>query len=204
MKTTSTWVRDKNIKFKANPVNWWRVLSLILSSTLVFTLGHQIISNQAVFEALKVATTKCDYGRVVATQKGREIIFRCDEAPAAITDMYVDLINDERSKAGLEPLMVNQLLEQSAQYKACDMLNNNYFEHTNTDGKGISKWAVAAGYEYAEFGENIAHETGGAENTHQKFMESDTHRSIILDSDFTEVGVGKCGPYTVEHFGRPE
>jgi len=202
MKTTQTWVRrDPPTENKVKKINWWRLCSLSLGSLLSIVLMRHVIMNQAVLENLDVATSKCDYGRVVATKKDREIVFRCDESPAAVTDEYIDLINAEREKLGTSRLVRNTLLEQSAQLKACDMFNDNYFEHTDPEGRTISWWAKSAGYEFITFGENIAHETGGANETHAKFMQSESHREIITDPDFQELGVSKCGPYVVEHFG---
>lgn len=184
-----------------NRLNYWILISITLSSILGFVLAKQIINNQAILDTLSIATEKCVYGRVTATKKGREIIFRCDESPTAVTDEYLSLINSEREKVSLPLMTRNIILEQSAQLKACDMFNNNYFDHISKNGLPISWWANAAGYNYKVFGENIAHNTGNTEMTHASFMNSDTHRKLILDKEFNEVGVSKCGPYIVEHFG---
>lgn len=119
----------------------------------------------------------------------------------------VRLVNQERVANGLRPLQVNDKLVEVARVKARDMISNNYFSHTSpTYGSPfdmLKKFGV--GYSYA--GENLA---GAAtvERAHVNLMNSTGHRQNILNSNYSEVGIGVVngGPYGkmfVQLFIRP-
>lgn len=54
----------------------------------------------------------------------------------------LELVNAERVKVGVGPLVIDERLNQSAQAKADDMAKNNYFDHVDATGKH--------GYEYVK------------------------------------------------------
>lgn len=121
---------------------------------------------------------------------------------SSYTDM-VRLINKERVAAGLKPLTENKLLDESAKAKACDMRDNNYFEHVSPDGKQPWYFIKKAGYDYYHAGENIARDyNNSTKRTATAYMNSEEHRDNILDPTYTEVGIGQCGVYSVEHFAN--
>jgi uncharacterized protein YkwD len=116
------------------------------------------------------------------------------------TDM-IRLINKDRIAVGLQPLTENKLLDQSARNKACDMRDKNYFEHVSPDGKEPWVFMDAVGYKYTTAGENIAVAYNSTKKLALGYMKSESHRDNILNPEYTEVGVGECGMYSVEHFG---
>lgn len=109
------------------------------------------------------------------------------------------LVNAERSKAGLKPLAMNETLRQASEYKADEMLQYNYFEHTSPyTGQ---PWDVAKklGYSYTSFGENIWYMTSTGSNIKNNFsaklivdswMNSPGHRANILNPGFGKMGIG--------------
>ncbi len=131
-------------------------------------------------------------------------------APAPVAGLTADeakmleLVNQERAKAGVNPLKVDMGLVKSARVKSQDMVNRNYFAHTAPDG--TTPWdlmkAQCVTYSYA--GENLA----GAptvERAHTALMNSDGHRRNILNPNFTHIGIGtvKGGTYGMmftQHF----
>mgnify|MGYP000871518715 FL=1 len=51
-------------------------------------------------------------------------------------DELLRLVNEERAKVGVAPLVIDARLNQSAQKKADDMVKNNYFAHVSpVDGR---------------------------------------------------------------------
>jgi len=121
---------------------------------------------------------------------------------SSYTDM-IRLINKERMATGLRPLTENKLLDESAKAKACDMRDNNYFEHISPDGKQPWYFIKKAGYDYYHAGENIARDyNNSTKRTATAYMNSEEHRDNILDPAYTEVGIGQCGIYSVEHFAN--
>ena len=119
---------------------------------------------------------------------------------SSYTDMLA-LINKDREKFNLKPLERNLMLEESAKAKACDMRDKNYFEHVSPDGKQPWDFIKDAGFiDYERAGENIAKDFDSTKQMAEAYMQSEAHRDNILDPDYTEVGIGVCGRYQVEHF----
>lgn len=99
------------------------------------------------------------------------------------------LINNDRVKAGLQPLKIDYTIRTVARFHSIDMAKNGYFSHINLVGKtpadrmsegSVSYWiageniALAPNYELAEIG----------------FMNSPKHRDNILDPKFGRIGIG--------------
>ena len=114
------------------------------------------------------------------------------------------LVNAERTKAGLSPLIRDSRLDASAQAKADDMAQNNYFDHVSpTTGKH--------GYEYIPKGmcstksENLTETVFGevgdfSKNSVTSWMNSKSHREAILNKAFTHTGVAISQNKVVQHF----
>jgi uncharacterized YkwD family protein len=101
----------------------------------------------------------------------------------------VDMINQERIAAGLNPVKVDLRLASVGRTKANDMKVNNYFSHTSpTYG---SPWAMMqqVGITVRWAGENISGNKS-VEGSMAALMLSPGHRANILDPRFTHVGVG--------------
>ncbi|KUK52454.1 MAG: Sporulation uncharacterized protein YkwD [Desulfotomaculum sp. 46_296] len=101
----------------------------------------------------------------------------------------VDLVNNERRKAGLSTLKVNLDLVKIARLKGEDMIENNYFSHTSPTYGSPFDMMSQFGISYKTAGENLA----GAptvESAHQNLMNSAGHRANILNSSFKEIGIG--------------
>lgn len=107
-----------------------------------------------------------------------------------------NLINSERVQNGLIPLKISEQLNSAASNKSEDMVTRNYFEHY---AFGLTPWnfIVKAGYNYLYAGENLAMDFDTAEGTVNAWMESPAHRKNILNSDFSDMGMGVVrGEYT--------
>lgn len=103
------------------------------------------------------------------------------------------LLNRDRSSAGAPPLRWNAKLAAVAQAHSRDMLRRDYFAHIGPNGKSVGERLVAAGIDWQAVGENIAiaptisqaEADFMSEPRHQQ-----NHRWNILNSGYTEVGVG--------------
>ena len=100
------------------------------------------------------------------------------------------LVNEEREKAGLVPLIFNPLLNQAAQDHTNDMISKGYFSHTSPSGRTMVMRVNATGYKYSTIGENIAAGSSTAAATMTQWMNSPGHRANILNPKFKELGVG--------------
>jgi uncharacterized protein YkwD len=124
----------------------------------------------------------------------------------------IDWTNKQRAKEGLASLKENFTLDVTAEKKAEDMLQNQYFAHESPNGAGVSDLANNSGYEFIAIGENLA--MGNFENDEvlvQAWMDSPGHRANILNNRYQEIGVsvikgtfeGKTTWMAVQHFGLP-
>ncbi|MDI3538297.1 MAG: hypothetical protein PWP12_504 [Bacillota bacterium] len=108
----------------------------------------------------------------------------------------VELVNQERVKAGLKPLVVDMRLVETARAKSRDMIEGSYFGHNSPVLGSPFEQMRRSGISYHYAGENLA----GAptvEQAHAALMKSPGHRANILNPNFTRIGVGIAdgGPY---------
>lgn len=132
------------------------------------------------------------------------IIYQLVIFPNVVTihDPMVDKINYERTVAGVEPLIENKLLDQSAKAKACDMVEKKYWSHYSPDGVSPWKFIEDAGYKYITAGENLIRNVESDEDGMRLIMNSVAHKNNVLKPTYKNVGIGRCGNIIVQHFGR--
>ena len=127
--------------------------------------------------------------------------------PAVVTD----LTNQERANLVLPLLKRNPILDQAAQLKANDMAVNGYFAHNSPTGITPWYWFGQVGYLFTYAGENLAVHFSDSDEVVSAWMASPTHRANIVNSNYTEIGIGTArGIYqgyetvfVVQLFGRP-
>ncbi len=121
----------------------------------------------------------------------------------------VDLVNEERLQHNLPPLTTNATLSRLSGDYACEMIEGNYFEHTDpVTGSTVGSRALATSYYFKKVGENLAGGFTSPEETMTQWMDSPGHRANILDEDFVEMGTavrtgGSYRWYWVQEFGLP-
>jgi len=101
----------------------------------------------------------------------------------------LSLVNDERRKAGLAPLVMDQTLRQVARLHSADMWTRQYFAHTNPDGLDPFDRMHAGGAAFHTAGENLAL-ARTVERAMEGLMNSPGHKRNILDPNFKRVGIG--------------
>lgn len=97
--------------------------------------------------------------------------------------------NQERAKIGLEPLVINEELNQAALAKAQDMFNDQYWAHVAPDGKQAWDFIKETKYVYKYAGENLARDFDNSSEVVKAWMNSPSHRENIVNSDFTQMGL---------------
>lgn len=146
------------------------------------------------------------------------------QQPSAVTDVslskvetaIVDQTNTFRDEQGLEPLAVDEDLEEAATQFAEFMAKEGKYGH-NADGRTPAERARAAGYRYCVVRENIAYRTNTATVTEESLIEifvqgwidSPSHRENMLATYATQTGVAVATAdgetfYAVQMFGRPQ
>lgn len=116
---------------------------------------------------------------------------------SAIEQEVVRLVNIERKKAGLKPLVADTKLSSVARIKSQDMRDNNYFDHQSPKYGSPFDMMKKFGISYRTAGENIAAGQTTAQQVMNSWMNSPGHRANILSANFTKIGVGfaKGGSY---------
>lgn len=102
----------------------------------------------------------------------------------------LSLVNAEREKQGLSSLTLSDKLTAVANEKARDMAENNYFSHTSPTYGSPFQMLQQYGIRYRSAGENIAAGQRTPEEVMQSWMNSSGHRANILNSSYTEIGIG--------------
>jgi uncharacterized protein YkwD len=99
------------------------------------------------------------------------------------------LLNADRVANGLPALRNDSRLNSVAEAYAKDMIKRGFFAHNNPEGQTPFDRMRAAGISYVYAGENIAiNQSPSAAET--AFMSSPGHRANILNSHYTDVGLG--------------
>gem|GEM_PF-223051 len=101
----------------------------------------------------------------------------------------VSMINGERSKHGLDPLVVDAVLSGIARNHAEDMFKRGYFSHYTPEGFSPFDRMGIANIRYKHAGENLAL-APTVTLAMEGFMQNEKHRATILSSDFVKVGIG--------------
>jgi uncharacterized protein YkwD/stress response protein SCP2 len=125
---------------------------------------------------------------------------------ARTTAEVVDLTNRQRTRTGLPPLAVDTRLAAAAQAHSADMVDRDFYSHTDPDGGKPWDRAAAAGAGRRTVGENIACGQRSPADVVEGWMNSPGHRANILKADFTHIGVGlagggRAGTYWTQLFG---
>lgn len=101
-----------------------------------------------------------------------------------------NLVNKYRAENGLNSLTLATDVSKMAELKAEDMATNNYFDHTSPTYGDPFEMLKSLGIEYQSAGENIAKGQKTPAKVMNAWMNSAGHKANILDSTFTEIGVG--------------
>ena len=116
------------------------------------------------------------------------------ETPAvglsAVESEVVRLVNIERQKEGLQPLVASTELSNVARMKSADMGNKNYFSHTSPTYGSPFDMMKSNGIKYSLAGENIAKGQLTAASVVNAWMNSSGHRANIMNPSFNKIGVG--------------
>lgn len=101
------------------------------------------------------------------------------------------LLNQDRAANGRSALTLDPSLCALARLKSQDMNANHYFAHISPTLGSAAEMLRNHGYAFTSVGENIAHHATVAK-AQAAFMSSTGHRTNILGSQWTKVGIGVC------------
>ncbi len=105
-------------------------------------------------------------------------------------DKVLAMVNKEREKKDQPKLVMDSLLQKSAQMKAEDMAKRGYFSHNTPDGKDPWHWLKINGVSYAAAGENLAMNFNNASEVVPAWMNSPKHKENIMNEQYLLTGIG--------------
>jgi len=116
------------------------------------------------------------------------------------------LINDIRESRGLLRLGFAQQLAAAARAHSADMASTGVMTHTGSDGSTADQRITQAGYTWRVYGEIVAAGQATAPRVVDQWMNSPTHKAVILEPSLREFGAGLVKsssgrPYWTVDFG---
>ncbi|CAM5542997.1 sigma-70 family RNA polymerase sigma factor [Streptomyces griseus] len=118
----------------------------------------------------------------------------------------VTRVNTLRAANGCPELETDPRLTEVAQRHSDDMAARNYFDHTDSSGRGAGDRVEAAGYDWSAVGETIATGMSDPAAVVEEWR-ADPDRGALLNCDFVHVGVGIAdsprGPYWTQVLATP-
>lgn len=119
----------------------------------------------------------------------------------------LELVNAERAKVGVAPLKIDERLNQSAQWKADDMVTYDYFGHIKpgeSRNNGLDYLDSIDDSLCRNVGENITDNTESADNyslmSFTSWKNSASHYKAMINPAYAYTGFGISGTKVVEHF----
>jgi len=139
------------------------------------------------------------------------VFLKTDFLASVLPGVLATLTNEDRTDAGVSPLVEDAQLARAAQMKADDMAARGYFAHVDPEGRQPWHWFEKAGYDYTYAGENLAVNFSDSEDVEKAWMNSPTHRANIVKGQYTRVGFGvakgsyqgKETTFVVQFFATP-
>ena len=113
-----------------------------------------------------------------------------DSSVRSFEQEVIRLVNEQRVQNGLNPLTENWELSSVARYKSQDMVDNRYFSHTSPTYGSPFQMIRNFGISFRSVGENIAYGQRTPQAVVTAWMNSSGHRANILNSSYTQIGVG--------------
>lgn len=100
------------------------------------------------------------------------------------------LVNIERTKVGVAPLVLDEALCNAANMRAIEMDYSGYFSHTRPNGSNCFTVFEFCNIDYLSCGENIAAGYATPADVVDGWMNSPGHKANILNTSYTKMGLG--------------
>lgn len=165
----------------------------------IFVFGHTACTKK---DVKPTSTTTSSIDPTTATVSGNRVDVQ----------LLLSLVNAQR-RAGcrcgtqqmppVPEIRWNGQLEQAAFGHSSDMNTRGYFSHDSRDGRKFTDRITATGYQFTAAGENIANGYTNENTVIQGWLNSEGHCRNIMNSSYTDMGVGRSGNYWVQVFARP-
>lgn len=159
--------------------------NFFFTRTLSLEFATKKIFGRAISETLNFLTIKPDDDTTITLH------FKTNNgSPDPISEnQMVKLINHERKKKGVGPIIQDSALRTVSRTYAQDMLMRGYFSHYTPEGLSPFDRLEKYGIRYLFSAENLAY-APEVDLAMSGLMKSEGHRRNILDPSYRKVGVG--------------
>lgn len=111
----------------------------------------------------------------------------------APTNSFASALNNVRARNGAGSVSYDSRLGRAAQGHANDMLANNFFSHTGSNGSTVGQRVTAQGYQWNAVGENIARGQPDEAAVLQAWVNSPGHQRNNVNPNFEDFALAKAG-----------
>jgi uncharacterized protein YkwD len=157
----------------------------LIANTSVFENRLNDVFGGALSETLNFLTVRPQSDESV------KLNFRTEKGkvdPQSEQEMF-ELVNEERKRAGVAPLVFDNSLRDVARAHSSDMFERGYFSHYTPEGKSPFDRMSEFGIDFTFAGENLAL-APSTDLAMQGLMNSLGHRKNILSPNFGKIGIG--------------
>ncbi len=116
-----------------------------------------------------------------------------DAAHMNSNQTFTGMLNGVRSSNGAAAVSYDARLGAAAQTHANDMLANNFFSHTGSDGSNAGQRIQRAGYNWRTWGENIARGQQSEESVLRAWVNSPGHQRNNVNPNFEDFALARAG-----------
>ncbi len=102
----------------------------------------------------------------------------------------LELVNIERTKRELDPLSIDNQLDQAANFHNDEMVRADMMSHQLPGEADLGERVSATGYSWTRVAENIAAGNTTPEAVVEGWMNSPGHKENILNPEFIHIGIG--------------
>jgi uncharacterized protein YkwD len=103
------------------------------------------------------------------------------------------MLNNVRASNGAGSVTFDARLGRAAQGHANDMLANDFFSHTGSDGSSVGDRVRREGYNWRTVGENIARGQPDEEAVLNAWVNSPGHQANNVNPNFEDFALAKAG-----------
>ncbi len=173
-----------NLSFKKD-ISGSRIGSVIVGKTSGLDTKLKDIFGGVVEDSLTYLTVKTGSTESITLQVTETTLVQDEKSEKG---MFI-LVNEERQKNGIRPLIWSGKLSEAGRNYAYDMWKGRYFSHYSPEGKDVADRLEILGVKYTKAGENLAL-APTLMVAHNGLMNSEGHRENILENGFGKLGVG--------------
>lgn len=116
------------------------------------------------------------------------------EASSSSAQALLDKINAKRAEAGVAPLSLSDAMNKAARVRAAELAQEYREDHKRPNGKKGTSALIDQGLTYSYAAECIAAGQGSVDEVFNSWMNSEGHRTKMLDPRCKSLGLGYIAP----------